>query len=554
MRNVVLLVKNGIGFGHIRRALLVAEALHDAGRLRPILISQAGSLALYRESPVRVVNFPLLHRVPSAITEDLYLDLLDRLLTRLDPALVVEDTYPDARYRRLPALADRPRVLIMRRLDGLSLDEIRDRGDLAYYDQILIAQEKDAFRREGHSGESLAAVELSGRFTFVGEIAHRPTPEAAQTARDAYAPGDRPLVVVNGGAGGDQLADGYGDRLFEACRSVAASLAEETHPAQFVFVTGPYYAGRPLRDTENVRVRRFEPQLAALLAAADVAVIKPGNNVVAEARAGRARLILVPDASFMEGLDAHAARIATAEDAVVGAPCRDSLEPLIRDALNRPRRRQPPSPSGESLSAVVRELHRYAEGADGAAVSVKELVLVLMAPAWQEPGSLSRELPDVLQHVVIMDDPRPAAPAMRLSRLAQAHPSQPTAVMIDSDLDAWTPQDLVDRGVRILLEPPPAARRWLTLNPPRPALLAVPADQIVAEPNRPNRAQRRIARHLETHNMPVLLLDLGPLTPDEMKPYLDATATWLAAQPVRLTDLERVAAAHADRLLGRGTS
>jgi hypothetical protein len=40
-RNVVILVKNGIGFGHIRRALVIAEAIRARGVLRPIVISQA---------------------------------------------------------------------------------------------------------------------------------------------------------------------------------------------------------------------------------------------------------------------------------------------------------------------------------------------------------------------------------------------------------------------------------------------------------------------------------------------------------------------------------
>jgi len=53
MKNAVFLVKNGIGFGHIRRALLLAEAVQSAERLRPVVVSQASSLALYGESPVR---------------------------------------------------------------------------------------------------------------------------------------------------------------------------------------------------------------------------------------------------------------------------------------------------------------------------------------------------------------------------------------------------------------------------------------------------------------------------------------------------------------------
>jgi hypothetical protein len=62
------------------------------------MISQASSLALLRDTPVRVINFPLLHRVATAVAEDCYINILNRLFDRLDPATVVEDTYPDASF------------------------------------------------------------------------------------------------------------------------------------------------------------------------------------------------------------------------------------------------------------------------------------------------------------------------------------------------------------------------------------------------------------------------------------------------------------------------
>src|SRR5574341_365815 len=225
-RTVVFLVKNGIGFGHIRRALLLAEAVQDAGHLRPIVISQAASLALYRCQPgrVSVVNFPLLHRAPSAVTEDCYLEILDGLLRTLDPAVAVEDTYPDRRYSALPALCDVPRLLVMRRIDSLSFDQLREQGAFAGYDHILIAQDEAEFHQEGHSGDSLAAVALSGRFTLAGTIFHAPASAEIAAERARYAPDGRPLVVVSAGAGGDQLADGYTDRLFDASLRVAEQI------------------------------------------------------------------------------------------------------------------------------------------------------------------------------------------------------------------------------------------------------------------------------------------------------------------------------------------
>jgi hypothetical protein len=314
MRHALFLVKNGIGFGHIRRAMLVAEVVSARGELDPVIISQASSLALYRHTPVKVVNFPLLHRVASAVAEDCYTSILDRLIDRLDPAVVVEDTYPDPRYASLPALAGRPRLLLMRRLDGQSFDTLREQGRFAPYDAILIAQDREAFDREGHSPESVAAVLNSGRFRFVGNIAHTPTETDIEAVRCQYAPHGEPLVVVNGGAGGDQMPD------------------------------GPYYAGRPLTDTANVTVRAFEPSLAALLAAARVAVIKPGNNVLSEALVGTAHLVLVPDVSFMEGVGEHAARVVAEHGGVVVTPDPALIESAVRTGLAskpRPTRAQP---------------------------------------------------------------------------------------------------------------------------------------------------------------------------------------------------------------------
>lgn len=364
MRNAVFLVKNGIGYGHLRRALILAEALVDAGQVRPLIISQASSLDIFAGSRVAVVNFPLLHRVPSAVAEDWYTDVLDKVLDRLDPAVVVEDTYPDQRYARLASLADRPRLLVLRRLDHDSFDTIRTSGAFTRYEQILIAQSPEDFACEEHSGDTHTAVKHSGRFQLIGPI-HRAATAAEITAvRSEYNPDGVPLVVVSGGAGGDQMPDGYGDRLFSACHTVAARLRENGVPVRFVLVTGPYYAGRPLEPTASVIVRRYEPRLHALLAAANVAVIKPGHNVLSEALTGGAQIILVPDVSFMEGLDEHAARVAKQYGGVVARPHPDELEPLIRKALTEPDRQtrlvQPPA---AAIAEVVAAVHHFADPA-----------------------------------------------------------------------------------------------------------------------------------------------------------------------------------------------
>ncbi|WP_019030965.1 hypothetical protein [Salinispora arenicola] len=555
MRNAVFLVKNGIGFGHIRRALILAEAVQKAGRLRPVVISQASSLVLYRNSPVRVVNLPLLHRVPSAVTEDFYTDLLDRLLDRLNPAVVIEDTYPDARYRRLPALADRPRILVMRRLDGLSLDQIRQRGDLAHYDRILIAQDEADFRREGHSGETLAAVESSNRFAFVGNIACAPRRSQATAVRREYSPHGAPLVVVNGGAGGDQMPDGYGHRLFHACHRIAAALSAEANPAVFVFVTGPYYAGGEIRPAPNVTVRRFEPRLPALLAAADVAVIKPGNNALSEALTGHARLVLVPDRSFMEGLDEHAARVAVYYGGAVGQPDQTSLEPLIREALARPPRQNRVEPRTEAVEAVVRELHQQTDGDRTIRVRRKQLLLVLLLPAAVDPDDHpTGKFPPELRDAVVVRERRHGR-SVSAPAIGRGDPAgTPYAILIGKDPPDESPQALADLGVRALVQTSSSAAvdRWLHGQPVQPALLVLPAERITARPAFPDGVVRRIARQLHDRANAIAVLDLAGLTSNSMKEYLDHLGQWVARQPIELVGVPEIMEKLTDRWVARG--
>jgi len=271
--------------------------------LRPVVISQAHSLDLLRTAPVSVLNLPLLHRVPAAVTEDCYLEILEQVLQRLGPVVVIEDTYPDVRYGALRALRHVPRLLVLRRLDGASFDTLRKAGAFARYDEILLAEDGDDLAAEGHSGDSLAAIQHSGTVQVVGNIHQLPAPDEIAAVRARHG---SPLVAVSGGAGGDQQPDGYGDRFLAACHRTVALLHGEGHPARFVIVTGPYYAGRPLAPLSNLTVHRFTPQLPALLAAADVAVIKPGNNALSEALHGAANLVLVPDVAFLEGVSQRA--------------------------------------------------------------------------------------------------------------------------------------------------------------------------------------------------------------------------------------------------------
>jgi len=553
-RNVVILVKNGIGFGHIRRALVIAEAIRARGVLRPIVISQASSLALFRDSTVRVVNFPLLHRVASAVAEDCYISILDRVLDRLDPVAVIEDTYPDQRYRDLAALAGRQRLLIMRRLDGESFDRLRESGRLVGYQHIMIAQSLDEFLQEGHSGESLAAVLSSGKFSLAGNFCQVPTARQTADARARYAPHGEALVVVNGGAGGDQAHDGYGDRLFEACRITAGKIGSAHGRVRFVFVSGPYYAGRPLAGSSNITITRFEPNLAGLLAAAHVAVLKPGNNVLSEALLGRANLVLVPDASFMEDLDHHAARVVAAYGGKVAPPDPEAIEAAIRYGLAQPPRERRTQPNLAGIARIIDAIHASAQSPPPALAS-KLLFLVLRPPAGFSPAALRRILPASLTAAAILHEERAGVrPITTAQEVLTGKVTGASIVMIDQSLLDADPQSLADRGVRLLLSETssvaPAVQRWLRLRPARPALLCAASVAIQAVAGRERLFEQQIADKLNTRSALCSVVSL-PETGDEPSTarYLRTIGDWLAAQPIRLASPETLIATGALRLL-----
>lgn len=527
-RVALFLVKNGIGYGHIRRALLLAGELARRAELRPVVVSQARTLDLLRTSTAPVLNLPLLHRVPSAVGEDAYLDVLDRVVERLAPAVAVEDTYPDPRYGALPALRGVPRVLVLRRLDGESFDTLRTRGAFRPYHRILLAEDDHDLASEGHSGETLAALRHSDRVVHVGNIHHVPTGEEIDAERRRHG---RPLVVVNGGAGGDQLHDGYGHRLLEACHRTAADLHTAGHPARFVLVTGPYYAGRSLPPLPNLTVHRFTLALPALLAAADVAVIKPGNNALAEALHGRAHLVLVPDASFLEGTRRHAHRVVNRYGGTVVDA--DGIDDAIRAALTHAdsRDRQPPHPT-----------HAIRAAADA----------ITTAAAPQPPAVHPRPVCLLVRH------PDPAArlpPHTTALGTLSATDSARTAraVLADAPPSGLTPQNVVDRGTELLVTaglPPDAVTRWLRLTPPTPALPVATAAPVVVGPHdSPHRTLHGIARALTDPTRQAILLDLRRLAPDQATAVLDETTDWISRQPLVTVPAGRLLADAATRLL-----
>lgn len=542
MRRAVFLVKNGIGYGHLRRAMLLAQALDRAGRLEPVIVSQAHTLDLLATSGVPVVNFPLLHRVASAVLEDAYLEVLDALLARLDPAVVIEDTYPDPRLAAIPSLRGRPRLLVMRRMDGASLDQVRATGRLVGYERILIAQTPEEFAREGHSPQTVTAVESTGRFDWCGPLYQAPAASDIERVRAKYSPDGAPLVVVNGGAGGDLYTDGWGDRFFTATAAAAARFAERGHPARFVLVTGPYYSGRELADTPNTTVVSFEPDLPALLAAADVAVLRGGANALAEALSGSARLILAPGASFMEGAQANAARIAADFGGAVIEPEADAVTAALKQAFEAPprtRRIDPPNAAVDAVVAGIDELTAHRPHV------LPRQLLLLIAGVSPEVGPIAQSLLPATG-MLTADVDEAGVQVIR-------HQGTATCARVTPGPPRQSPTALAESGVRLLLSPSDSTlrglERWQRLTPARRHLITTRVTTIDAATGNPGSAAHLIACELDAATSAAVQLDLSTLADHEAETYLRALADWLEAQPVRLVDTDAYLRVHSQSLL-----
>ncbi|MGH8903219.1 MAG: hypothetical protein ACRDYA_16510 [Egibacteraceae bacterium] len=548
---VAFLVKNGIGFGHIRRCLLVAEELRRLdGSLEVLMLGQASSLAAYHNSTIPIVNLPLLHRLPSNAMERAHTLLLDHVLARVQPDVVIEDTYPDPHYLGLPSLRECRRLLLLRRLDGVAFDRLRAEGQFAPYDRILISESFDHFHEEWHSPSSVLAVALSDRFDFVGPIYGCASQAELRSCEARYGQDGSPLVVVSAGAGGDHFNDAYCERLFQTMATVAARCHAQRIPARFVFVLGPYYQGRVPQVAPNTLLVPFEPLLPALLRLAEVIVARPGHNVVHEALCGTGRVILMPGISWMESQPGFAGRLAGQHGIFVGdVDNADAAFALTVRGLQAAPRDPSPSASGQrrAAEAILSELCLAQRSPRGLGHRAFVLVTGL--------GSSARV---AAAATLLAHAPHLAGHEIASLRALAEHPSggSARAVYVDLALDASTrPDQLKDRGVQVLLFADRhtgafAVMQWLACHKPlRHGLLPIELYQFSAQPGNFDALARRVERLVSASPLPGLVVDLQALEEETLAIYAGQIAEWVVARGVRLVSVWEFAAYHASNLL-----
>ncbi len=558
--DVLFLVKNDSGLGHIRRAVVLSKALRRSG-VSSVIVSQASSLVMFDDPELRVLNLPLMERLKSSAAEEAYAALLDAVVARLDPELVVEDTYPDSRYLGLPSLRGLPRALVLRRLDPIAFEQIRRRGGFSSYDRILIAQTREDFEAEPHTSATRRLVMSSGRFRFVGPVFHEPTPQEVNAVRRRYQVGEQPLVVVNAGSGGDQLNDAFADRLFANARRIADTCLLQGLSAQFVLVVGPYYRGRQIEPSVNVEVVGFEPRLAALLRLASVAVLRPGHNVVHEALGGPAQLVLVPGIPWMEGQAEFAHRLATRLGAaVVEVDDYQALEctviSALRPTVQHPARTRPANATEAMVAALTDELDSAKQGPLPAR---RERMLVIEPP--EELGfRASSGVHDRCPAISVIERGLPPGhrdlpaliPLTCILKGVQARADDcstrsDVGVYVDMEMPAGVePMKLKRFGVQFVAyvdegDVGTRMRSWLTFSgSARPEIVDVPLQRLPAQPGRTRHLGWVLARDIGSDDRRGWLLDCSQLSEAEFRTYIGDLCEWLdrlAIDPLPMADL-----------------
>jgi len=126
-----------------------------------------------------------------------------------------------------------------------------------------------------------------------GYLGRAAATRAPQTVRRELDTGDRPLIVVTAGGGGDgfDLIENFLD---------AQAASPTLRAAHSLVVTGPLMA-RGKRDllksatrADNLTLIEFTSDLMSYLAAADLVVSMAGYNTICETLSLGARLVLVP--------------------------------------------------------------------------------------------------------------------------------------------------------------------------------------------------------------------------------------------------------------------
>ena len=358
-------VQSLLGSGHLRRALLLAQAFAARGAV--VTLVNGGRAGPWpAPEGVRMVQLP-----PVTTRNGDFGDLVDAAgrpydqalcterqhsllsLLAMQPHVVMTEMFPFGRraFRAelLPVLEAvarlRPQPLILASVRDILVtkpDPTRYRwmveACLAHYDLVLVHGDK---RLVPFAASFPPAAELGDRIVHTGFV----------HLGEAAASGESPAVLISAGGGA------VGERLLGA--ALVARPATRYAKAPWLLVGGhnlPAVTFESIAATlpAGCRLERYRRDLAALMGRCEVSVSQAGYNSVVEGLAAGARMVLVPFAAGEEDEQGRrAARLVAlglaerVDEAAVGSP-------LLSAAIDRMGERPRPDPARWSYDGATR--------------------------------------------------------------------------------------------------------------------------------------------------------------------------------------------------------
>ncbi|MBN1468108.1 MAG: hypothetical protein JW924_05230 [Fusobacteriaceae bacterium] len=306
IKKVVFLLKNGIGYGHFKRALVLAEYLKDFN-IQVIFMTQAKNTTIFTNKGYQVFNFPTFHNLPNGNSVKVVLTLVNKVLEHIHPDLVIEDTYPDNDYLAIPSLRYIPRILILRRLDALYFSSLLRTGILNQYKKIFFLDTRDNVSKEHKMPLIKLFLKYASLFDFNGPVFYIPKLSEIDLLDSKYDLSDEnQLVVANCGAGGSHMGEAAPEKIFSKLIEIAETFCHEKKNVKFIIVIGPYASFKEewKKVYSNITIVKYEELLSSLLFKADVSILRPGYNSTMEALNGNGNVILIPSISYLENQEA----------------------------------------------------------------------------------------------------------------------------------------------------------------------------------------------------------------------------------------------------------
>ena len=278
----LFLTVNGIGRGHLTRALHAARWLRRAGR-RPVIFHQGNypaNLALRQPG----LSTPSIRQIPApdAIAR---VDQIADYARLSQPAIIIEDTHP----AWVPFPPDIVRVLMVR---ATTIDYLRRiNAHASFFSSCLLIDDPKSPVWPYNTAETEEILGFGWR--CIGPVFRRARPAGVAQVRERYriSP-DEQIFVFSMGGGGQFEGSGDRENFLARASELAPEIRERFPRARLVFVCGELFP-QDLHAPDGFEEVRFEPDMPALIATATAAVVRPGFGITWEFISGETPFLAI---------------------------------------------------------------------------------------------------------------------------------------------------------------------------------------------------------------------------------------------------------------------